>query len=344
MTDNPSIMETHEFHIHGGRLHAARLCFPDAPLPWLDLSTGINPNAYPYEPTDVNYNALPDPARLQALLNSAATAFGLAHPSLLTAVPGSDSGLRALAFLLGKRRVALAEPTYSSHRLAWSAIGADIIAFDCARHDFPDADVFIIVNPNNPTGTHFSRDVLMNLATRQYQKGGYLIVDEAFVDCIDGLSLGDYIADVGPGSALILLRSFGKFYGLAGVRLGFIAASRNLINRLHIIFGDWPVSVAAIAVGIKAYQDHNWQRAMRTELTARAAKLDQVLEQAQLNPIGGTPLFRLGKSNQALQIFTHLAQHGILTRPFADNPTWLRFGLPKDNDFDRVKHALRMLP
>jgi cobalamin biosynthetic protein CobC len=319
------------------------LRFPDAPLPWLDLSTGINPNAYSFTPADINYRSLPDPARLQNLLEIAAAAFGISHPGFLTAVPGSEAGLRALAFLLGGKRVALPTPSYSSHANVWSAVSADIVPFDCTTQEFPEADAIIIVNPNNPTGTQYTRGELITLATRQFHKGGYLIVDEAFTDCIDGLSLGDYIADDGPGSALILLRSFGKFYGLAGLRLGFVAASRNLLRRLNAMLGDWPVSSSAIEAGIRAYQDHSWQKAMRIDLIARATKMDRLLENAGLRPIGGTPLFRLLLTDKAAQVFVHLAEQGILIRPFADKPTWLRFGLPADQDFGRLEHALRNL-
>ena len=184
----------------------------------------------------------------------------------------------------------------------------------------------------------------MTLAAHQYHKGGYVIVDEAFADCVEGSSLSDFISDEGPGSALILLRSFGKFYGLAGLRLGFIAAARVLVNRVHAMFGDWPISAGALAAGIQAYRDQTWQCSMRRDLTARAARMDQLLEQAGLKPIGGTPLFRLVRTDQAAQVFGHLAQRGILVRPFADNPYWLRFGLPQDQDFDRLEHALRILP
>ena len=128
MVGNPHITETHEFGIHGGRLHAARLYFPDAPLPWLDLSTGINPTAYPFNPADIDHRALPDSAKLQELLDSATAAFGIQYASLLTAVPGSEAGLRALTLLLGKKRIALGEPTYSSHRNAWAAAGVEVIS------------------------------------------------------------------------------------------------------------------------------------------------------------------------------------------------------------------------
>jgi cobalamin biosynthesis protein CobC len=341
MTLHPDYNGEHKFTIHGGRLHAARLRFPDAPLPWMDLSTGINPNPYPFDHSTIDHRPLPDPASLHTLLAAAAARFGLSHSSFLAAVPGSESGLRALAYLLGKHRVALAEPTYDSHRQAWTSAGAQIIPFDQAVLECPEADIVIIVNPNNPTGVRHARENLLALAARQYQSGGYLIIDEAFADSIDSISLADCVSDEGPGSALILLRSFGKFYGLAGLRLGFVAAASPLIQRLHHFFGDWPICSGAIAAGLAAYQDHGWQQMMRNSLAARAEQLDRLLNQAGMNVIGGTPLFRLVQTGQASQIFTHLAGHGILTRPFSSHPDWLRFGLPQDHDFSRLEHALR---
>jgi cobalamin biosynthetic protein CobC len=129
---------------------------------------------------------------------------------------------------------------------------------------------------------------------------------------------------------LIVTRSFGKFFGLAGVRLGFVLAPAALLAQLRQLHGEWPVCAAALSFGAGAYADAPWIARTREQLPVAAARLDDVLTRHGLNPRGSCPLFRLAKGPVAHGLFTALAQRRILTRPFAEHPTLLRFGLPGD--------------
>jgi cobalamin biosynthetic protein CobC len=309
---------------HGGRLAAAASQFPAAPTPWIDLSTGVNPSPYPAPSSSRCANArLPDPTETAALETAAAAAFGVREVGCTLAVPGSEAALRILPRLLPAKTVAIAGPTYSSHAAAWRSAGAQVRSVPCCHLASADADVVIAVNPNNPDGRRHAPETLGWIADRQAARGGWLIVDEAFVETAPELSVA-----ARAGAGLIVLRSFGKFYGLAGVRLGFVAADRGVIAELRSVFGDWPVSAAAIAAGRAAYADAAWRERTMASLIRKAARLDRLLSQAGFDIIGGTSLFRLGAADDAPRRFAALAERGILTRPFDFDPRWLRFGLP----------------
>jgi len=308
---------------HGGRLSEAAAVFPHAPTPWLDLSTGINPVVWTGpRATLEDLRRLPDPEGLKALEAAAAAAFGVADPGRVVAVPGAEAGLRLLPELLKISGVEIAVPTYGGHEDAWRAAGVSIVA---------GGDALVVVNPNNPDGRMLSREALTDLAW----EGRWLIVDESFGEVTPALSVAGLEAE-----RLIVLRSFGKFYGLPGVRLGFVVATPELAERLRQRLGDWPVSAEAIVMGRAAYADVAWQAAARTRLDRDADRLDTVLTAAGFEIVGGTSLFRLAAAPDAAQRFTRLCEAGILTRPFAYAPTWLRFGLPGPSDFDRLEAAL----
>lgn len=329
--------EGQAFLRHGGRLSAARAAYPHAPQPWLDLSTGVNPQPWTGPRATLEALArLPDPDEIAALEAVAARAFG-ADPACVVAVPGAEAGIRALPNLTGVQTVAIASPTYGGHAEAWALAGVPPREAD--RRDLDGAQALVLVNPNNPDGARCDPGVLRETAARQAAEGGWLIVDESFADTAPRLSLA---ANLTPG--LVVLRSFGKFYGLPGVRLGFLLAEPAFAARARAHFGDWRISAEAIAAGTQAYADIAWREATLTRLSADAARLDAMLTAAGFEIVGGTPLFRLTSSPDAAARFAKLADQGVLTRPFSHEPSWLRFGLPSPEGWDRLKAALELLP
>jgi cobalamin biosynthetic protein CobC len=324
------------FRRHGGRLDLAQAAFPQAPQPWIDLSTGVNPTAWrgrraPYQ--DLLH--LPQRRALEQLERTAAVSFGC-RPDEIAATPGIDIGLRLTALLLHQKTVAILSPTYQGHAEAWTNAGASVIEASYDDWLQSDAAVLIAVNPNNPTGEILDRNMLLSIAARQHQKGGWLIIDESFADVAPDCSL---TAAVVPG--LIVFRSFGKFFGLPGVRLGFIVAAANTIQVLRRSLGDWPVSHDAIQLGTRAYADLAWCERMRDMLEKQAQRLDRVLTACGFQVIGGTSLFRLTAHPDAAGYFKRLAARGVLVRPFEYRPHWLRFGLPRTSEWPRVAGALQ---
>jgi cobalamin biosynthesis protein CobC len=311
--------------VHGGGLAAARRLFTDAPQPFIDLSTGINPYSYPLPqlPSDL-FTRLPDPEALAAVAAIAAQSYGAPSPAHVVPAPGTQILLPHVAALVGPGRAAVVAPTYREHARAAALAGhrvAEIADLEAAR----EAMLVIVTNPNNPDGRLFDKNELIALAKRLATRGGLLVVDEAFMDV--GPPDASLAGEVGR-NAIVVLRSFGKFFGLAGIRLGFALAAPQLAARLSARLGPWAVSGPALAIGATALADRPWVEQARNRLIAAADRLKAVLLSAGIEIVGGTALFQLARMPAASDLFHHLGRAGILVRRFPEHPSLLRFGLP----------------
>jgi cobalamin biosynthesis protein CobC len=326
------------FTYHGGALEVARRLAPAAPTPWIDLSTGINPHAYPLPDLAPEvWSRLPDSGALAELEATAAERYRAKAESVV-AGSGSQALIHALSGIAPRGgAVGVLGPTYGGHAAAFAAAGTSVV--EAARlGDMGNLNVAIVVNPNNPDGRITRRADLLELHERLAPRGGMLIVDEAFAD-FDGVD--ESLAPALPASGAVVLRSFGKSYGLAGLRLGFALASPNIGQSLRAALGPWPVSGPAIAIGTRALADLSWADAMRDRLGGDAERLDALLEGNGWRILGGTRLFRLAARDDAGEAFKRLLMAGVLTRPFAGAPDRLRFGMPGDeSEWGRLAAAL----
>jgi cobalamin biosynthetic protein CobC len=331
------------FAHHGGRLCVARSLFPDVPQPWVDLSTGINPHSYPAPRASARErNRLPEPTELARLEEVAAAAFNVTDPARVVASGGTENALRLLPYVLKLTSAVIASPTYGSHADAWQRAGAEVrtVADSELLANVATNSAMTVVNPNNPNGRLLTREQLVSLNRDE----GVLIVDEAFGDLEPQHCVSD-IAGSDAAPRMIVLRSFGKFYGLAGVRLGFVIASPAIATRLRQLLGDWPVSVDALRAGLAAYADDDWAQRMRNRLSKAAQRLDALLVSGGMEIAGGTSLYRLARATNARARFTQLISHGVLVRPFDYDATLLRFGLPGSReDWRRLTKALKEQP
>jgi len=323
---------------HGGDLGAARRLFPGAVEPFIDLSTGINPNPYPVPRFPAALFArLPDPASMNALAQAAARAYGAASAAHVVPAPGTQILLPLVADLAPPGRAAILAPGYPEHARAAALAGHKVKAMP-GIEACGDAALVMVANPNNPDGKIFTRSDLLALAKELRRRDGVLVVDEAFMDV--GPRDASLAADVACGN-VVVLRSFGKFFGLAGLRLGFALAAPPLAARLGAALGPWAVSGPALAVGTRALADTIWIGRTRQRLDAAAQRLDGVLSGLALAVVGGTSLFRLVQTPAANALFQHLGHSGIWVRAFPDNASWLRFGLPaNEREWRRLKTAL----
>ncbi len=323
---------------HGGDLVAARQRFPHAREPWIDLSTGINARPYPLPVlSDDSWTRLPARADILELEVAAAQFFGTADPAMVTACPGTQAILQWLPHVVPARSVGILGFTYQEHGHVWRAAGAKEVRVVERWQDLAEFDVAVVVNPNNPDGRFVRPEDLTALAAAMAERGGTLVVDEAFMDLLDAsCSLVPRLPD-----NAIVLRSFGKTWGLAGLRLGFAVAGAECTARFRAAMGPWAVSGPAVEIGRRAYADRDWLQATRAQLAADAARLDALLAGAGFEIVGGTTLYRLARHDQAGAWFERLAAAGILTRPFPAKPCWLRFGLPAaGTDWARLARAL----
>jgi len=311
---------------HGGELSLAAARFGQPADGWLDLSTGINPFAYPVPVLPpVVWQRLPDSGDDLSLREVAADAYGINDPDLIAAAPGTQAILQLLPRLRPFSHVAVVGPTYGEHARCWGNAGHQVTPIETLDRS-TSADVVVLCQPNNPDGRRFEPGRLLEIAEIQAAKGGLLVVDEAFVDATPEISISHLVR---PG--LLVLRSVGKFFGLAGLRLGFAVAEPQLARLIRQALGPWAVSGAAMAVGAMALADQEWIISTRRRLPQEVAALNAVLGRAGLTVVGGTPLFTLVNASRAWALYEYLGQSGILARPFATSPRWLRFGLPPDD-------------
>lgn len=320
---------------HGGRLREAARRYGIPLSDWVDLSTGINPWPYPVPPVA--------PAVWQRLPETddglEAAAAGFYGSPLLLPVAGSQAAIQALPDLFSPGQVLTLAPTYAEHPHAWRKHTVRALPADAIDDAVNKADTLLLVQPNNPDGQRFSRDQLLAWHTRLATRGGRLIVDEAFLDA----DPADSLVPLAGTPGLVVLRSVGKFFGLAGARVGFVFAEQALLDALAERLGPWAVSAPARVVTTAALANRPWQDATRHRLTAASERLAKLLACHGLDGGSGTALFQWRPRADAAAIHSHLAKQGILTRLFA-TPAGLRFGLPgAESDWVRLDAALARL-
>ena len=306
---------------HGGKLRAAAQHYGIPLVSWLDLSTGINPEGYPVPPLEpMCWNRLPDD---DVGLETAAAAYYGNHRLLV--LPGSQAAIQALPALFKPVAVACVTPVYEEHTQAWERAGHRLRRLPTLQRALAAATPNVLLcNPNNPTATTLARADVLNAAEQLQKRGGWLIVDEAFADAEleNGL-----VALAGSEAApnLIVLRSLGKFFGLAGARVGFIFGNTEKLDRLREMLGPWPVSHPARVVARRALEDTAWQVATRSQLATSSQRLAELL--APLGEVSRTALFCTVNTPHVAGLFEYFAQRAILARHF-DQHGLLRFGMP----------------
>lgn len=321
---------------HGGRLRAAAQHHDIPVSDWLDLSAAINPVPYPVGDIPASiWQRLPEDD--DALTDTAAQYYGT---NTVLPVAGSQAAIQSLPALIGNGlRVGVLQPTYNEHPHAWQQAGATIVPLPAGTVDahIHTLDVLLLVNPNNPTGDTFDRPTLLRWHTQLAQHNGWLIVDEAFIDADPQHSL---VQDAHrPG--LVVLRSLGKFFGLAGTRVGFVFAQQTLLHALRERLGPWTISHPSRFAAMRALADTDWQQTQCARLPLQSARLAQLLAHHRLAPSGGCALFQWAQTPHAGAIHQQLAARGILTRLYRE-PASLRFGLPANPyEWDRLAAALQ---
>lgn len=305
---------------HGGGLDAAVLRYGGTRADWIDLSTGINPVPYPFTPvTGTSWTALPDIGAQAALCDAARAFWDVPDDVGVLAVPGASAVIAQIPRLREPGSVRIPGPTYNEHAAAFRTHGWTVTG------DGP-ADAQVLVNPNNPTGRYRPADDLA---------AGLQVIDESFCDIAPGQSLVS-----AAGGDTLILKSFGKFWGLAGLRLGFVIGAPGHLDRLAEWLGPWPVSGIALEIGRTALRDPDWASTTRNRLARDAARMDAAMTSAGARVAGGTSLFRLYEVDSAADWQDRLAHHHVWSRTFPYSDTWLRLGLPDDDGWSQLETAL----
>ena len=305
---------------HGGQLETACALYGGLPEDWIDLSTGINPEPYPVIPFSADdFQRLPSISAYNNLIAAAREFWSVPNTAHVVATAGASAAIADLPSLLPPSQVAIAHPTYNEHQAAFTAAGWRVSDSAQAAQ--------VVVHPNNPDGRLWRANEL----TRPI-----CIIDESFCDVTPQDSL---IAEAGkPGR--IILKSFGKFWGLAGLRLGFAIGADPVLRQLENRLGPWAVSGPALRMGAAALSDPTWAQNTRKRLHADAARLDKLMLAKGARLHGGCSLFRLYELRDAKAWQAKLGQHHIWSRIFPYSKSFLRLGLPAQSHWARIEKAL----
>ncbi|MCA0943093.1 threonine-phosphate decarboxylase CobD [Salipiger pacificus] len=314
---------------HGGNLDAAMTRFGGERAGWLDLSTGINPEPYPLPAIPAEaWSVLPRHSDMDRLIDAARTAYGT--PARIVPFNGAQGAIQMVPALRAPGRAAVLAPTYNEHAAALRTGGWQVTEAGSLRA-LEGADLAVVVNPNNPDGRRSEPGALCALAARV----GLLVVDESFADPEPDLSLAPRLDGSLPN--VVVLRSFGKFYGLAGLRLGFALAQDPLGDRLAELAGPWPVSGPAIEIASAALADRQWQAETVRRLDRDAARLDALAQGASWALVGGTSLFRTYALPDAQTAQERLAARHVWSRTFPYSDRWIRLGLPPSDRWEQLE-------
>ncbi|WP_179379096.1 threonine-phosphate decarboxylase [Jannaschia marina] len=303
---------------HGGGLDAARANWGGAAADWLDLSTGINPVPYPLPDIPAaDWTALPDTGAQEALVAAARAFWQVPETAAILPAPGASALIARMPMLARPGPVDIPGPTYNEHAAAFAAAGHTIGPSDTTR---------VLVHPNNPDG---------RLWSRADTDAGLCIVDESFCD----VTPFETFADMAQHDNIVLLKSFGKFWGLAGLRLGFAIGQPATIAPLADALGPWPVSGPALRIGTAALRDTAWAEETRARLATEAARLDRLMARHG-SRVGGTDLFRLYDVGDASALQARLARAHVWSRVFPYSDGWVRLGLPQADRWPQLEAAL----
>ncbi len=308
---------------HGGNLQLASEKYGIQRDEWIDLSTGLNPNSYPVGkiPSQVFYQL---PYEQPALCENAAEYYGNVNAM---AVNGSQLAIQMLPKCLPRFELLAPQLGYQEHVLHWIKAGVGVHYYGAddlttAIHDIDRAlksnsqRHLLIINPNNPTGLKFSIEQVSKWASTLAQDC-YVIVDEAFMDVTPECSVLPLLTH-----NMIVLRSFGKFFGLAGIRVGFVFANSTIREALHQHTGLWSVNGPAQHIAVQALGDKGWQETARIEIIENA-KFSQILFTSlfeKINPKKTSHEMLFSSYwlsyEQGLSIVEYFAKNGILIRKF----------------------------
>ncbi|MFT7107414.1 MAG: cobalamin biosynthetic protein CobC [Yoonia sp.] len=305
---------------HGGGIDAAIAQYGGTRESWLDLSTGINPTPYPMPklPHDA-WTALPDQSAFTRLYDFARRFWNAPEEAAIVGATGASAIIAALPRVIPTGTVSIPSPTYNEHGAAFSAAGWTL--------GQDPSHTIVAVHPNNPDGHLWQVEDLT---------APYVIIDESFCDVMPKASL--IHLSKRPGT--VVLKSFGKFWGLAGLRLGFAIGDPEIIGKLTDLLGPWQISGPALAIGAKALADPQWANEARACLTGDTARLDRLVTATGAKLVGGTTLFRLYDVGNAAAMQDRLARHHIWSRTFPYADSWLRLGLPASDRWDQLETAL----
>ena len=326
---------------HGGQLERIKKQNPKQTLEWIDLSTGISPYSYPMV-EDASNSVSSLPQQHEVLEQAACDYYGVAQ---LLVTPGSMWSIqnlpmmRKLHYANDSRPVLIPGQGFNEHQKAWQSWGFDIELYDSCptERQLRAAQACVVINPNNPTGHMLEPKKLLEMLNVLSKAQAWLVVDEAFIDSTENLSVSR--VSLRSVDNLIVLKSFGKYFGLPGLRVGALIAPSQILATSKRLLNEWSISSAAQSIAIRAWKDTQWQLGANEKLRVSGNRLHDLL-----NKLGyktqGTHFFQTHYSPHACALYIFLLAQGIYIR-LLDDESGVRFGLPRhENHWQRIERAL----
>ena len=334
----PSIRDLLEnLPLHGGDVETASKYFSIAKENWLDLSTGMNPLSYPVcELPQAIFEELP---YVSAEFCSAVTKY-YGMPNWL-AVNGSQSVIQSLPSVLNEKQlfpILLPDFGYKEHQKHWQKTNE--LAFYSSLNEKKaissihealgrnNQQHVLVINPNNPTAAMISAEQLLAIAER-LADGAHLVVDEAFMDFSPECSLLKHEIP----ENVVVMRSFGKFFGLAGLRLGFVFSSnKEILHSIDERLGLWQVNNPAQFIANKALADEKWIKDRQAKIVIMKQAMHKLFQPVLGEPINlkTASLFLTYQADaqNVLTVYKMLAESAVLSRVVLEGgQALLRIGL-----------------
>ena len=315
---------------HGGDIDLAIKKYGGEREDWIDLSTGINGTSYPWQQSiKFELRNLPSNKLLVNLERAASAAYKVAENTETAAVSGAQQIISLLPICLKSyNSVAILGPTYNEYEKAFKSSGIKAQTVSEVSK-LSSSDIAIIVNPNNPTGKVIAEEILDDLS----KKVRILIIDESFKTFSS--------RRIQKFENVIQINSLGKFFGLAGVRLGFVSGPSDFIKSVRRMLGPWPISSIAAEIGTIALNDNTWISEMEKILLEGSNVLHKACSTKNWKLVGKTNLFHTYATSSSLEVEKQFAAHYIWIRTFDYSETWVRLGIPTSKyEWTRVRQAL----
>ena len=320
---------------HGGDLDKAINKYGGKKEQWIDLSTGINPNSYPH--SDINIKEFRNlPSKTDILKLNEIAKISFQTNASVSSLMGAQAAINILPVLFPIGNITILEPTYNEYNKVFSDFSRNIITVR-TLHELKNSQIAILCNPNNPDGRLYSNEDLIELSKNVQ----VLIVDESFIDQYPENSLSTKINN--QTNNIIILRSFGKFFGLAGLRLGFTITGKKLDKKIKDLIGPWPISSITSIIASKALCDNVWKENTIKYLQENSRLIDSLTSKLKWEIVGGTNLFRLYKTPNASIAQDKLAKLKVWTRRFSYSPYWIRLGIPSKKELDNLEILFKCL-
>lgn len=328
----------------------------------IDFSSNMNPLGPPPHLRDVIYRSVDDitsypDVECRGLRKRLADEFEIAPESIMTG-NGSTELIYLLARALGPRRAATFPPCYLDYQRASQMAGAEVAGYvrdeehglaldpEKIRSACDSADMLWIGNPNNPTGDLIERDVLEKIAGQFPNK--IFVVDEAFVEFLEDYDSRTILSSDTPAN-VVIMRSLTKFFAIPGLRLGFMAASPEIVQRMERLKEPWTVNSIALAAGERLYDDRDYmERSRRYVAVERAWLMDGLMKIEGIHPLPSSACFiqcRIDRPGLTSTRLKNLAlRRGVLIRDCANfkglDARWFRVAVRTRSQNERLISAL----